>query len=82
MGFPTETGEATSGVDSADVRADGLEGGEGAALSFDFAEDVFADAGAEVTGRASEPAAFLLEEVGGDALGFLPEIDLVAAGFV
>lgn len=82
MGFTAETGEPAAGVDGADVRTDGLEGREGAALSFDFADDVLTDAAAEVRGRAGEPAAFLVQEVGGDALGFLEEVLLVGFGLV
>lgn len=63
MGFATEAGETTAGVDGADIRADGLEGCERAAFSFDFADDVLADTGAEIRGRAGEPAAFLVQEI-------------------
>jgi hypothetical protein len=55
MCFTTETGKATGGVDVADFRSDLLQGGEGAALGFDLADDVFADGGAEVCGCAGEP---------------------------
>ena len=63
MGFSAQAGEAACGVDSADVWADGFEGGEGVAFGFDFTKDVFADGDAEVSCRPGEPAAFFLEEV-------------------
>lgn len=65
-----------------DVWTDLLEGGEGAALGFDLADDVLSDCSAEVGGGAGEPFAFLYEEVAGDALGLLLEVGFVAAGFV
>ena len=82
MGFPSEAGETTRGIDGADVRPYAFERGEGAALGFDFAEDVFADAGAEVGRGAGEPATFFLDEVRSHALGFLGQVKFVASGFV
>ena len=77
MRFAAEPGKTAAGVNGADIRTDGLEGGEGAALRFNLADDVLADTGAEISRRAGEPAAFLMQEIGGDALGFLEEILLV-----
>ena len=82
MGFAAEPGQTAGGVDGADVGADGLEGGEGAALGFDFAEDVFTDTCAEVCGGAGEPAAFLMQQVRRDSLRLLCEVELVAARFI
>jgi hypothetical protein len=77
-----QTRQTTAAIDGADVRAHRLEGGEGAALRLDFADDVFADGLAHIGGGAVEPLALLLEEVGGDALGFRGQVLLVAAGLV
>ena len=82
MRFPAEARQPAAGVDRADVGPDGLKGRERAALGLDLADDVLADAGAHVGGRAGEPAAFLVEEVAGDALRFLEEVLLVALRLV
>ncbi len=82
MGFAAEARQATRGVDGADVWADGLQGCEGAALGFDFAEDVFADADAEVCGCAGEPAALFVQQVGRYSLGLLRQVELMAPCFV
>lgn len=77
MGFATKPGKPATSVDGADIRTDGLEGRERAALCFDFTEDILADTGAEICSRAGEPAALLMEKVRGNALGFLEEVLLV-----
>lgn len=82
MSFSAQAGQTARGVDSSDVRAYGLEGGECAPFGFDFAEDVFTDAGAEICGRTGEPATFLLQEVGCHTLRFLRQIMFVTSSFV
>ena len=82
MRLPAEARQPATGVDGADVRPHGLEGPERAALGVDFADDVLADTGAQVGGCAREPAAFLVEKVPCDTLGFLEEVLLVALRLV
>ena len=82
MGLSPQARQSARGVDGTDVRADGLEGRESAPLGFDFAEDIFADGGAEVGGGAVEPAAFFEEQVGGHALGFVEEVVFLGLGLV
>ena len=82
MLLAAQPAEPTGRINRTDVRPDRLEGSEGSALGFDFSEDVFADADTEVGCGAGEPATLFLQEVGGHALGFVGEVDFVAAGFV
>lgn len=82
MGFPAQPAQPTRGVDIADVGADAFQGGEGAALGFNFAEDVFADTGTEVGGRAGEPPPFFVQQVRGHPLGFVAQVGFVAPGLV
>lgn len=82
MGFPAQPAETARGIDVADVRTHALEGGEGAAFGLDLAQDVFADRRPQIRGRAGEPSALFVQEVRGDALGFLPEEGFVAPGLV
>lgn len=82
MSFSAQAGQTARGVDSSDIGSYGLEGGEGASFGFDFAEDVFADTGAEICGRTGKPASFLLQEVGCHPLGFLRQVMFVTPGFV
>ena len=71
MRLAAETGQAAAGVDGADVRADALEQGQGAALGLDLADHVLADGQAHVGGGAGKPLAALVHQVLGDAGGLV-----------
>ncbi len=82
MSFAAQSRQATRRIDGADFRAHGLQRRQGAALGFDLAGHVLAQAGAQVGGGADEPFATLVDQVGGHALGLLEEVGFVGAGFV
>lgn len=82
MRLPPQATQPPTRINSADIRPHALQRREGAPLGFDLAEDVLPDACADIGSRAGEPSPFLLQQVRGDALRFLRQIQLVAAGLV
>ena len=82
MCFPAEARQATTGIDSTDIWPDGLEGRERTALCLNLANDVLADTGTQIRGRAGEPAAFLMQKIASNALRLLEQVLLVALRLV
>lgn len=82
MRLPPQAAQAPTRINSADIRPDRLQSSESSPLGLNLAEDVLPDASADIGGRAGEPSPFLLQQVRRDALRFLGQIQLVAAGLV